>query len=858
MEQPFTPPATGSLPPDPQVKIRFDPNNRDMVELSVPLSVLTSAQLGPLLSAVNLTPQLQQATASDQLREHFRAQQQATQILPASSQQEDETRTNTSSAIIQPEETPGARRQPYNDVAETQTVNDIGASVEKSPQPITPIIGQSQSKSSGLQSEVSASRESPEGDSFAEASRIASSSALAGSVAPIAELWERRSRNSAKEDAPSITKKSEPVVASSSRSTPSPTARRTLSPSSSSGLPIRGIRRNSGSVSDGTMRRRGTSSPLTFKMKESHDGENMRQNDAGVTRSRQQNRDGEEGSSSLSRPQKYVIPAVLEKRRSATPSHAVDSGRGVQSGTTGRTNVGGNRSRPQREANSVRGAREARKSAEEATALMQNPREERLVEDSRDLIGESTSDISRTVCTNETSIASRSNRSGQSTTTTEAEEFSRARVVISSEDPPLQTDGVTTHQQQRSIPASISTAPTYAPDPPLVVAPQSSVSPQTPSAVVRSSRYEYRDTQEAEREVAETEVEYVDPRAASYLQEMSVDGGADDDESGRAPSSLGDTYEPLSESADHEMHGSRATPQGSGPSRRANVHGTLSNESVPSSALERLQVSSARGIPSYDSFRGSITHSHLESVDDNAMMERGRPINFGDGSDDRSFPAMPDVGLSRGRKSRRSLSFPNSAMESVAKKSSPRNVHNADPKRALMRDREAVEKAWEGIEYQLQGSYATSVGLKHPSRAAALWRPLTQHGALKNMLCFGVNRRKDEARKARHSSRKARGPFLETKVQGSPEKVIEGVSRFARKEGYEVWRNGTEYKLRCKFKGNGSSVMWMSVEVDPASAGFSTVRVRRARADKSKTDWWKYARFHRDVIANFEEEAAFS
>lgn len=413
----------------------------------------------------------------------------------------------------------------------------------------------------------------------------------------------------------------------------------------------------------------------------------------------------------------------------------------------------------------------------------------------------------------------------------------RSGVVV--DDPPLE------HSLPQMPVENESSEPGFAPDPPLEPTPP--FMEPTPAAMVS--------------EVGENAPAAVvhqpglpDPPADYFAHEMDNGEGSDDEEGGRAESSLGDTYEPPSEIAEQDIQAPLVEPASF--TFGGNHVNHLSDDSLPRSPLQRLRLTSARGPPSCDSFGGSITHSHLESFDNGMAMNRGLPIHFGRESDDKSFPAMPNVGLNRERKSHRSISSPDfTQAEAAVKKSSPRHVLQPDSKKAYIADREAVEKAWEGIEYQLQGSYANAVGFKHSSRAGSLWRPLTHHSALKHMLCFGMNRQKDDARRARHSSRKIRGPFLETKVQGSQEKVIDKVSKFAREENFEVWRSGTDSKLRCKFNGNTTSIMWMAVEVDPLPDGCSTIRVRRARADRGKTDWWRFAMFHRDVIARFEEEA---
>ncbi len=92
--------------------------------------------------------------------------------------------------------------------------------------------------------------------------------------------------------------------------------------------------------------------------------------------------------------------------------------------------------------------------------------------------------------------------------------------------------------------------------------------------------------------------------------------------------------------------------------------------------------------------------------------------------------------------------------------------------------------------------------------------------------------------------------WLEFSTLMSRELAMSEVMRFAKLRGNQVWRRPGEHKLRCirKLSRNNEMHMVIVIEAHPTTGG-TLVRVRRARGDRGRTEWWRYLHFYRDIMA---------
>lgn len=96
------------------------------------------------------------------------------------------------------------------------------------------------------------------------------------------------------------------------------------------------------------------------------------------------------------------------------------------------------------------------------------------------------------------------------------------------------------------------------------------------------------------------------------------------------------------------------------------------------------------------------------------------------------------------------------------------------------------------------------------------------------------------------------GPFLEFGTVLPTERAIAEIARFSKLRGFQVWRRPSEYKLRCIRKLSYTHEMHMVILLDyNEEDGVTMIRIRRAKGDKSKTEWWRYSLFHRDIMDRF-------
>jgi hypothetical protein len=102
------------------------------------------------------------------------------------------------------------------------------------------------------------------------------------------------------------------------------------------------------------------------------------------------------------------------------------------------------------------------------------------------------------------------------------------------------------------------------------------------------------------------------------------------------------------------------------------------------------------------------------------------------------------------------------------------------------------------------------------------------------------------------------GSWLEFTVKMAAELVITEIARIAREHGHDVWRRPGERKLRCTAQPEAHGPpMFISIYVASFSDGTgSRVRLRRARADRNLTEWWRFVSFHRTVMERFDNLVA--
>jgi hypothetical protein len=88
----------------------------------------------------------------------------------------------------------------------------------------------------------------------------------------------------------------------------------------------------------------------------------------------------------------------------------------------------------------------------------------------------------------------------------------------------------------------------------------------------------------------------------------------------------------------------------------------------------------------------------------------------------------------------------------------------------------------------------------------------------------------------------------------SVELVIHEAAQAARDLGHDVWRRPNESKLRCTAQPDPHGPpMCTSIYVAWAfDRRCSRVRLRRARADRHQTEWWRFMGIHRELMAHFD------
>jgi len=92
--------------------------------------------------------------------------------------------------------------------------------------------------------------------------------------------------------------------------------------------------------------------------------------------------------------------------------------------------------------------------------------------------------------------------------------------------------------------------------------------------------------------------------------------------------------------------------------------------------------------------------------------------------------------------------------------------------------------------------------------------------------------------------------WLEFSTIMSRDEALSEVTKFAKLRGNQVWKRPGEHKIRCirRLSRNNEMHMVIVVEAHPTTGG-TLVRVRRAKSDRGKTEWWRYLHFYRDVMA---------
>lgn len=100
------------------------------------------------------------------------------------------------------------------------------------------------------------------------------------------------------------------------------------------------------------------------------------------------------------------------------------------------------------------------------------------------------------------------------------------------------------------------------------------------------------------------------------------------------------------------------------------------------------------------------------------------------------------------------------------------------------------------------------------------------------------------------------GAWLEFTSLLPVERTLAELGRFAKMRGFQVWRRPGEDKLRCIRKFSHSQemhmVMFAEEKLGPAADTTTLVRLRRARGDRNRTEWWRFSHFQRELIDRFE------
>lgn len=98
------------------------------------------------------------------------------------------------------------------------------------------------------------------------------------------------------------------------------------------------------------------------------------------------------------------------------------------------------------------------------------------------------------------------------------------------------------------------------------------------------------------------------------------------------------------------------------------------------------------------------------------------------------------------------------------------------------------------------------------------------------------------------------GSWLEFIVLLSVDTVVSETAQMVRDFGHDVWRRPGERKLRCTAQPEAHGPpMYTTINVVSAVEGRgAVVRLRRARADRHQTMWWRYVSLHRELVARFD------
>lgn len=113
---------------------------------------------------------------------------------------------------------------------------------------------------------------------------------------------------------------------------------------------------------------------------------------------------------------------------------------------------------------------------------------------------------------------------------------------------------------------------------------------------------------------------------------------------------------------------------------------------------------------------------------------------------------------------------------------------------------------------------------------------------------------KDPAPTPVTSTSRVNGQWLEFVVKLPMPLVISELAQMARGLGYKVMRRASENKLRCTGQPESAGPpMYVSVYfVSIGDSNGTRVRVRRAKADKNQTEWWRFLSFQREAMAHFD------
>lgn len=89
------------------------------------------------------------------------------------------------------------------------------------------------------------------------------------------------------------------------------------------------------------------------------------------------------------------------------------------------------------------------------------------------------------------------------------------------------------------------------------------------------------------------------------------------------------------------------------------------------------------------------------------------------------------------------------------------------------------------------------------------------------------------------------------------EEMLTEIGRISKSLGYQVWRRQGENKLRCIRRLSHRHEMHMIIVVGTISlpeGPLTTVKLRRARSDRNRTDPWRYVHFNRELIERLQRK----